>query len=250
MVAFRRYHPLSLALVLALLASSPVVAMAGEAGLYDQPVLALDPGMHTAMISSADVSATGAYTVTGSEDNTVRLWDAQKGRLLRTIRLPQGPGHVGKVYAVAISPDGALVAAGGQTTGAGQPEHIYLFTRDMGALVRRLTGLPYSVSHLVFSPTGRYLAATLGDTHGLRVYDRDAEWREVARDTPYGDDSSGAWRRCRPRTAHNPLASPSPPGATGWPSAMPTRRPSRSSTGAPSPRCSHRIRAGSTTVIS
>jgi WD40 repeat protein len=192
MVAFRRYHPLSLALVLALLASSPVVAMAGEAGLYDQPVLALDPGMHTAMISSADVSATGAYTVTGSEDNTVRLWDAQKGRLLRTIRLPQGPGHVGKVYAVAISPDGALVAAGGQTTGAGQPEHIYLFTRDTGALVRRLTGLPYSVSHLVFSPTGRYLAATLGDTHGLRVYDRDAEWREVARDTPYGDDSSGA----------------------------------------------------------
>ena len=46
--------------------------------------------------------------------------------------------------------------------------------------------------HLVFSPTGRYLAATLGGTHGLRVYDRDAGWREVARDAPYGDASYGA----------------------------------------------------------
>jgi hypothetical protein len=109
----RRSHPLSLVLVLALLASGAACAAAGEAGLYDQPVLTLDPGMHTARINGADVSATGAYPVTGSDDKTVRLWAAQTGRLLRTIRLPQGPWHVGKVNAVAISPDGALVAAGG-----------------------------------------------------------------------------------------------------------------------------------------
>jgi WD40 repeat protein len=188
----RRSYPLSLVLALALLASGAVVASVGEAGLYDQPVLTLDAGMHTATIKRVDVSATGAYAVTGSEDKTVRVWDARTGRLLRTIRLPQGPGHVGKVYAVAISPDGALVAAGGWTTAGDQPEHIYLFARDTGALVRRLDGLPSSVMHLAFSPTGRYLAATLGDTDGLRVYDRDAGWREVARDAPYGDASYGA----------------------------------------------------------
>ena len=231
MDTIRRSHPLSLVLVLALLVSGAALAAAGEAGLYDQPVLTLDPGMHTAMIRRADVSATGAYAVTGSDDKTVRLWDAQTGRLLRTIRLPQGPGHVGKVYAVAISPDGALVAAGGYTGATGQPQHIYLFDRDTGALVRRLEGLPNVVHHLVFSPTGRYLAATLGGTDGLRVYDRDADWREVARDDAIrrrqlrrglrrrraaGDDElwtgpcastiprSGAWRRPRPRTAHDP----------------------------------------------
>jgi WD40 repeat protein len=162
MDTIRRSHPLSLALMLALLASG-VAAVAGDAGLYDQPVLTLDLGMHIAPIRRVDVSATGAYAVTGSHDKTVRLWDAQTGRLLRTIRLPQGPGYVGQVFAVAISPDGALVAAGGYTGAVDQPrQSIYLFDRDTGALLRRLDGLPNLILHLAFSPTGRYLAATLG----------------------------------------------------------------------------------------
>lgn len=188
MASIRGYHPLSFTLLLML----QVLGTVGEAGLYDQPVLVLEPGMHTAAIKRADVSARGAYAVSGADDKTVRLWDVQTGRLLRTIRLPQGPGHMGQVYAVAISPDGALVAAGGYIGETGQPKHISLFQRDTGALVRRLEGLPEVVLHLVFSPTGRYLAATLWGTHGLRVYDRDADWREVARDAPYGDDSYGA----------------------------------------------------------
>src|SRR5262245_44403056 len=122
-------------------------------GLYDQPILVLEPGMHTAMLNRADVSATGAYAVTGADDKTVRIWAVPTGHLLRTIRLPQGPGHVGKVYAVAISPDGALVAAGGYTSAAGQPQDIFLFDRATGALVQRLTGIHHVVYHLVFSPT-------------------------------------------------------------------------------------------------
>jgi hypothetical protein len=192
MVAFRGYYPLSMALLLAIYLSAAAAAAAGETGLYDQPVLTLEPGMHTAPIRYADVSATGAYAVSGADDKTVRLWEAPTGRLLRTIRLPQGPGPVGKVYAVAINPDGALVAAGGYTGREDQPQSIYLFDRDTGALVRRLDGVPGTILHLAFSPTGRYLAATLCGTRGLRVYDRDADWREVARDAPYGAASSGA----------------------------------------------------------
>ena len=46
--------------------------------------------------------------VTCSADQTVRIWDADKGSALRTLS-----GHGDYVYAVAISPDGNLIASGG-----------------------------------------------------------------------------------------------------------------------------------------
>jgi uncharacterized caspase-like protein len=82
-------------------------------GLYDRPVLALDPGMHTARIVRADVDRDGRFAVTASEDKTVRVWSLADGALERTIWLPAGPGNVGKAFAVAISPDGATIAPGG-----------------------------------------------------------------------------------------------------------------------------------------
>jgi len=162
------------------------------AGLWDRPTLVLDPGFHTAMIKRADAAA--GVAVTASDDKTVRVFDLDDGRLLRTIRLPAGPGNVGKAYAVAISPDGALVAAGGWTrwTPDDPQDQIYLFDRASGALVQRLDGLPTTtVKHLAFSPDGRFLAAALGLGEGLRVFDRARAWAEVARDPDYGDGSYG-----------------------------------------------------------
>src|SRR5262245_9454429 len=183
---------LSLIILLGLGATG-AAAEAATPALYDQPVLTLDPGMHTAAIKRADVDIAGTTVVTGSEDKTVRIWSARTGELLRTIRVPQGVGNVGKIYAVAISPDGQLVAAGGWTrwTDADRQQQLYLFDSRTGALVRRIEGLPNGVFCLAFSPDGRYLAATLG-AGGLRVYDRDAGWGEVARDKDYGDSSYGA----------------------------------------------------------
>src|SRR5262245_26393411 len=101
-------------------------------GHYSQPFLVLDPDMHTAAINATVTDAAGRYIITGSYDKTVRVWSANDGRLLRTIRLPSGPGDEGQVYTVAVSPDGNTIAA------AGWSEHIYLFDRATGRQVGRI----------------------------------------------------------------------------------------------------------------
>src|SRR4030088_2866457 len=113
----------------------------GSEVLYDQPVLTIDLGRHTGAILRADADLTGQYVLTGSEDKTLRVWSTKDGSCLRSIRLPAGPGGVGKVFAVALSPDGGIIAAAGLTTPATQPDNkqiIYLIDCATGRLIRSI----------------------------------------------------------------------------------------------------------------
>jgi hypothetical protein len=159
------------------------------AQLYEQPVLTIDPGMHTAAINDAAVDDAGRFAVTASDDKTLRMWSLTDGKLIRTLRAPVGPGNIGKIYAVAISPNGQLVAAGGWTDTAA--DWIYLFDGHTGELIKRISNRDATTHSLAFSPTGRYLAAGLFSRNGLRVYDHDRQWSETFRDTEYGDSIYG-----------------------------------------------------------
>ena len=48
----------------------------------------------------------GGTLASGSDDNTVKLWEARSGKLLRTLE-----GHTEGVDIVAFSPDGRLLAS-------------------------------------------------------------------------------------------------------------------------------------------
>ena len=75
---------------------------------------------------------------TGSDDKTVRVWSLPDGRLLRTLRVPIGPGDAGKIYATAVSPDGHWITAGGRDLHQGAIEHfVYTFDAATGAMVAR-----------------------------------------------------------------------------------------------------------------
>jgi WD40 repeat protein len=172
---------------------------AGKAqDLYDQPMLVIDQDMHSASIRSSAVAGGGQFAVTGSDDKTVRIWSLADGELLRTIRMPSGPGNVGQIYAVAVSPDGDVVAAAGWTTESEEKESIYLLDPGIGNILRRIEGLDNVVNKMAFSADGRYLAVAVTPPkvipdkisrplQGLRVFDRDTNWDEVFRDTEFDD---------------------------------------------------------------
>ena len=62
---------------------------------------------HEEQVIAAAFSPDGARIVSGSDDGTVRVWDAASGTELLVLR-----GHEGAVNAAAFSPDGARIVSG------------------------------------------------------------------------------------------------------------------------------------------
>lgn len=162
-------------------------AVAGEP--TGAPLLRLETGMHTAPIRRIATDAQGRWAVTASDDKTARIWLVATGQLEAVLRVPQDAGDEGKLYAVAISPEGAQLAVAGWTQSGSETGHtIYLFDRVTQYLQRRISGLPHRIRHLAYSQDGRWLAAGLGGQNGVRVFDTGTG-HQVGSDTKYGSDS-------------------------------------------------------------
>jgi WD40 repeat protein len=175
-------------LTLTLLATGAVGQTVGQTSQPPaQPILRIETGMHTAGIKRIGVDAANRYLVTESDDKTARVWKLPTGRLLRVLHPPIGEGSDGKLYSMAISPDGRTVAVGASSSADGS--NIYLFERESGRLVRRIGGLPSITHYLIYSPDGRWLAATFSTKSGVRVYETAAGYLQVGGDEDYGGAS-------------------------------------------------------------
>jgi WD40 repeat protein len=174
--------------IFALLASSPVRAQQQPDEPPTEPILRLNTTAHSAAINMIATDRENRYAVTASHDKTARVWSLTDNRLLAVLRVPIGEGHMGKLYAVAMTPDGATVALGGWSGLTGKEKNIYLFGRASGALQQRISGLPDVVQHLAYSKDGALLVAGLGAS-GIRVYDVNQGYRSLPSDTAYGDDA-------------------------------------------------------------
>ena len=156
-----------------------------------QPLLRIEVGAHAAPIRALSVDAAGQFAVTAAEDKTARVWSLANGALLQTLRPPIGPGNDGKLFAAAITPDGATIAMGGWSA----DNDVYLFDRSSGRMLQRITGLPNTITRLGFAPDGHSLLIGLWGSHGIRLFVSDSAWqtsRELGSDRQYEGDVHGA----------------------------------------------------------
>jgi WD40 repeat protein len=150
------------------------------------PILRVETEMHTAGIPQAAADISGQMLATASEDKTLRLWSIARGELIRVLRPPIGMDNEGKLYAVAMSPDGKFVVTGGWTGFQWEQKmSLYVFETGSGRLVRRIPGFPNTIGQLAWSRDGRFVAVALID-NGIRVL-RTEDWQEAASDTEYSD---------------------------------------------------------------
>jgi WD40 repeat protein len=177
-LAERRIADLKPGRMLMPLSSAPAMPEAKDV------TLRLDPGMHTATIKRLSLSADGKQLATVSDDKTVRLWELPEGKLLRTFRTAIGPGNDGKMFAVALSPDGRWVAAGGCSSSLDR-HFVTIFDAATGAIATRLGPLPNVTNELRATTDGRRLAAGLHGANGIRVWDTTS-WQLAFQDADHG----------------------------------------------------------------
>ncbi|MEK8016550.1 MAG: WD40 repeat domain-containing protein, partial [Candidatus Parabeggiatoa sp.] len=127
------------------------------------PILQIDPGGHKALIRDVTFTPDGRYLVSAGDDKVIRVWDLETGQTVRTLRGQIGAGSEGKIFAMALSPDGRWLAAGGWTSN----DEIRLYNFASGQLVALLKGHSNVVAALAFSPDSRFLVSGSGDSKAI-----------------------------------------------------------------------------------
>ncbi|KAI5118071.1 hypothetical protein M0805_003660 [Coniferiporia weirii] len=115
----------------------------------------------SSVISCVAYSPDGSHVVSGSGDNTLRIWDAQTGNPVG------GPltGHSGSVNSVAYSPDGIHIVSGSADN------TLRIWDSQTGsAMGEPLTGHSDWVRSVAYSPDGRRIVSGSGDKT-LRIWD-------------------------------------------------------------------------------
>lgn len=118
---------------------------------------------HTGDVGDVVFSPDGKTLVSGSSDQSIRIWDAETGQQIGLILT----GEAGAVTSIAISPDGKTLASGNSD------RTVRLWDMQTRQQIGEpLTGHSDFIRSLVFSPDGKTLASG-GNDQIIRLWDVD-----------------------------------------------------------------------------
>jgi WD40 repeat protein len=103
---------------------------------------------HTHIVSAMSISADGKLLVSGSWDQTIKIWNLETGKLIRSLK-----GHTDKVYTIALSPDQKIIASGSAD------QSIKLWYIETGELLATFKGHNHTVTALAFTDSGDMLVS-------------------------------------------------------------------------------------------
>jgi WD40 repeat protein len=114
---------------------------------------------HTGSVSAVAVTPDGRFAISASDDETLKVWDIEKGEIVHTLE-----GHTDRVNAVAVTQDGrfAVSASGDQT--------LKVWDIEKGEMVRTLEGHTDRVNAVAVTQDGRF-AVSASDDGTLKMWD-------------------------------------------------------------------------------
>jgi WD40 repeat protein len=128
-------------------AATFLFAQAPNAADQSKPTLVVQTG-HFGDIVVVKYSPNGQYVASGSEDNTVKLWDATSGKIVKTF-----VAHRGYITSLDFN------AAGDMLVTAAKDNTIRIWDVKSGNEVRQLPGHSFYASSVAFSPTNNIIAS-------------------------------------------------------------------------------------------
>jgi len=125
---------------------------------------------HTSNISGLEFSADGKLLLSGSTDNTARIWDVATGKTLRILA-----GHSAQVKGIAFSPDGKRAAT------ASYDKTVRIWNIATGQTEATLTTHDREVQCLAWSPDGLTLVSGSKDK-SICIWDAKGKLRTRYKD--------------------------------------------------------------------
>jgi WD40 repeat protein/formylglycine-generating enzyme required for sulfatase activity len=136
---------------------------------------------HSGSVYSVSFSPDGKRIVSGSHDQTVRIWDTETGTELLTLK-----GHSGSVASVNFSSDGKRIVSGCtlpmQAVKIQKLSEIKVWDVETGEEMFTLKGDSHRRMRLIFSPDGKQIVSS--DANTLKVWDAETGQEVSSRKGP------------------------------------------------------------------